>query len=216
MNDKTLVQTDKDNKPARILTPEEIKQVLLSYQFEISPLGILKSARKLMQESDSATGKEKEVIQAQLEEKLKEGLAIVALDKHHLIAEALDRDKYRTLVIEIADQLIAEYACKTTSEKMLAETASWAYCRMLEYSSRLNGLINIEYLSNQKNGYYSMLSKEVDRCNRQYLAAIHTLRQVKQPKIAVTFRAHNAFVAQNQQINTPQGKPPTEKNDAGQ
>ena len=126
-----------------------------------------------------------------------------------LIAEVLDKDKYRTLAIELCNQLIAEYECKTSSEKMLAQTASWAYCRMIEYSYKLNGLTRQEYLSNEKNGYYSMLSKEVDRCARQYLTAINTLKHFKQPPVSVTFKAQNAFVAQNQQINSDK-KPDSE------
>ncbi len=215
MDSKTPIKADQNNKPARILSVEELRKLLSSIDFSIAPKTILKPAQTLMREYDNATGEQKEQALKKLDEKLNEALAIVALDKHNLIANALYRDNYRTLSIEIADQLIAEYSCNTTTEKMLAETASWAYCRMLEYSYRLSGFIQIDYLSAEKNGYYNALSLCVDRANRQFLAAIHSLRQIKQPKVNITFKAHNAFVAQNQQVNAQQDDPPTEKNNAG-
>jgi hypothetical protein len=215
MGNKTPIKAEQNNKPARILSVEELRKLLLSYDFTVAPKTILKSAQKLMGEYDNATGEKKEQALKKLDEKLNESLAIVALDKHHLIANALYDDKHRTLAIEIADQLITEYGCTTTTEKMLAETASWAYCRMLEYSNRLSGITQLDYLSNEKNSYYNALGLNVDRANRQFLSAISLLRQIKQPKVNITFKAHNAFVAQNQQINAPQGSTLTEKNNEG-
>jgi hypothetical protein len=111
----------------------------------------------------------------------------------------------------VANQLVAEYDCKTASEKMLAQTAAWAYCRMIEYSRKLNGITRQEYLSSVKTGHYAVLSKEVDRCVRQYLSAINTLKHFKQPSLNVTFKAQNAFVAQNQQINADKKPEPKEQ-----
>lgn len=216
MTNKKPAKTNQDNKPARIPKPEEIRKILSVYEFTISPQAILKDAAKLLHEYESSDDKQKNEVYKKLNDKLKEAMPLIALDKHQLIANALFEDKHRTLAIEIADQLIAEYGCKTTTEKMLAETASWAYCRMLEYSGRLNGFTQIDYLSNEKNGYYNALSLSVDRANRQFLSAIHLLRQIKQPKVNITFKANNAFVAQNQQVNAAQGSPPTEKNNEEQ
>lgn len=216
MTSNTPGKLKKDDKPVPSLSPDEIKRVLSAYEFSIAPNTILKAAHKLLEEYDNTTGKQKEQALTKLEEKLKEALPVIALDKHHLIANALYDDKHRTLAIELADQLIAGYKCTTATEKMLAETTAWAYCRMLEYSNRLNGITQIDYLSNEKNSYYNALGLSVDRANRQFLSAIHLLRQIKQPKINVTFKAHNAFVAQNQQINASQASSTTEKKNAEQ
>lgn len=190
------------NKPVIKYTAEDVKVLLNRYQVEIAPERLLKKAAELWTEYDQASDAEKLKMEPAFNKKLENAAIIFALDHHVPLAETLNDNKYRTLVIELANQLVKEYECKTSSEKMLAQTAAWAYCRMLEYSYKLNGLTRLEYLSNEKNGFYSMLSKEVDRCVRQYLSAINTLKHFKQPALSVTFKAQNAFVAQNQQINS--------------
>jgi hypothetical protein len=155
-------------------------------------------------------------LEPKLNKQLENAAVILTLDQHIILAESLNSDKYRTLVIEIANQLVKEYECKTSSEKMLAQTAAWAYCRMLEYANKLNGITRQEYLSSVKTGHYAVLSKEVDRCVRQYLSALNTLKHFKQPSLSVTFKAQNAFVAQNQQINADRKPETKEQNNVGQ
>lgn len=210
-NKKPTKPTQASNKLIAKRSADEVRKLLTNFQAEIGPANLLKKTAELWTEYENAPSEAKKLeIEAKLNKKLEHASAIVALDNHMLIAEVLDKDKYRTLVIELCNQLITEYECKTSSEKMLAQTAAWAYCRMLEYSYKLNGLTRLEYLSNEKNGFYSMLSKEVDRCARQYLSAINTLKHFKQPPVTVTFKAQNAFVAQNQQINSDKN-PKTEE-----
>lgn len=210
-SDKSAKPEKASNKLIAKRSPEEVRKLLTNYQAQVGPKNLLKHTAELWSEYENAPNDAKKLeIEGKLNEKLEHASAIVALDNHMLVAEVLNKDKYRTLVIELCNQLMAEYECKTSSEKMLAQTAAWAYCRMLEYSAKLNGLTRQEYLSNEKNGYYSMLSREVDRCARQYLSAINTLKHFKQPPVTVTFKAQNAFVAQNQQINSDK-KPKSEE-----
>jgi hypothetical protein len=199
-------------------TEKDVREVLLSNLGASDPKHLMKATIKLWDEYLAARGdKAKNKLVNKVNEKLTELSPIVALDNHYLIAEALVGSRYRTLMLDVTSQLVAEYDCETASEKILAETAAWAYCRMIEYSCAFSSNLNIEFLSNQKNGYYSMLSKEVDRANRQYLTAISTLKFIKQPPVNLTFKAGTAFVAQNQQINAEPNKPPVEDNtNAGQ
>lgn len=191
-----------DKKLTRKFTPKEVKEILRGVEIEVDPSTILKASADLWTEYEASSPAKQDAMRDKLNKKLEEATATVALDTHYFMAETLNTRKYRTFLIEVTDQLIAEYNCKTPSEKMLAQTAGWAYARMIEYSYKLNGLMRLDWLSSEKNGYYSMLSREVDRCTRQYLAAINTLKHFKQPSLKVSFKANNAFVAQNQQINS--------------
>jgi hypothetical protein len=59
----------------------------------------------------------------------------------------------------------------------------------------------MEYLSNEKNGYYSMISKEIEKQSRLYMNSMMTLRALKTPFGNVSIRAKNAFIGENQQFN---------------
>jgi hypothetical protein len=61
---------------------------------------------------------------------------------------------------------------------------------------------NADGVSSEINGYCAVMSKELDRANRHYLSALATLKQLKSPPFQIQVRTQNAFVAQNQQINT--------------
>jgi hypothetical protein len=205
------------NKPAVKRTADEVKTLLSRYKVDIVPEHILMKAAELWTEYEQAPNDKKKLeLEPKLNKQLENAAVILTLDQHIILAESLNSDKYRTLVIEIANQLVKEYECKTSSEKMLAQTAAWAYCRMLEYANKLNGITRQEYLSSVKTGHYAVLSKEVDRCVRQYLSALNTLKHFKQPSLSVTFKAQNAFVAQNQQINADRKPETKEQNNVGQ
>ena len=53
-----------------------------------------------------------------------------------------------------------------------------------------------------------MISKELDRANRQFITALTTLKQIKAPSLEINVKTKAAFVAQNQQLNVN----PTDKN----
>lgn len=115
------------------------------------------------------------------------------------------------------DGIEEEYDCKTASEYALAELVASSYVRSLETSQELiscrdqiNGIIGLR----EKTEYCSMLSKELDRANRQFTNAILTLKQLKTPSMTLNVKAKNAFVGQNQQFNTfNEPAKPNENND---
>jgi len=102
------------------------------------------------------------------------------------------------------DGIEEEYDCKTASEYALAELAAGSYVRSLEASRELidarAGVTNLFCLV-EKTGYCKMLSKEIDRANRQFTSAILTLKQLKAPSMTLNVKAKNAFIAENQQFN---------------
>ncbi len=209
-NTKALKADDsKGKQPTKKITPERVRDFMLSYDMTVDPAAVLKVAADLLNQLDDVEGAAKKELQDKVNKSLAHAAAVISLDTHHLMAETVDKEKLRTFLIEVTDQLVKQYDCKTPAEKMLAQTAGWAYTQMIEYGGKLNGLTRQEYLSNERNGYYSMLSKEIDRCYRRYITALTTLKHFKQPALSVTFKANNAFVAQNQQINAD-GSPKVE------
>ena len=59
-----------------------------------------------------------------------------------------------------------------------------------------------EYITENRTKYLAMLSKQIDRANRQFLSALTTLKQLKTPSIEMNIKTNTAFVSQNQQINS--------------
>jgi hypothetical protein len=60
---------------------------------------------------------------------------------------------------------------------------------------------NIKEANDQVSRHYSVMSKELDRANRQFITALTTLKQMKAPSIEINVTAKTAFVAENQQFN---------------
>jgi len=113
-------------------------------------------------------------------------------------------NEYAMLATEFARQLVEEYDCKTASEKALTQVVANAFTRIMEFSNTLGKCRNIEYTKNELNGYYSMISKELDRANRHFTSALAMLRQVKAPLLKINVTAKTAFIAKNQQLNVNQ------------
>jgi len=70
-------------------------------------------------------------------------------------------------------------------------------------------MYSAEYISNDKNGFYAMISKETEKQSRLYLHTLSMLKALKAPQENISIRAKNAFIAQNQQFNN-QSTPPWE------
>ncbi|SRR5258708_1575424 len=119
----------------------------------------------------------------------------------HSLVKSVEYD-YKPMVFKFVRGLIEEYGLTTPSEKALAEIATNAHIRVLSVSARLNTFIwDTNTPTTAKGMYMSVLSKELDRANRTYIAAISHLKQMKSPQLRVNIKTKNAFVAQNQQIN---------------
>ncbi len=139
-------------------------------------------------------------LSARLQTEVGEALPIIALDTHYLIAEVVG-ERYRPFAITFAKQLIEEYQCKTPSEKALAQNIAVSYVRSIELSNRATSMARTDSTSQEKNGYYGALSKELDRAQRQFTSSLLVLKQMKSPNLEVNIKAKNAFIAQNQQVN---------------
>jgi len=113
-------------------------------------------------------------------------------------------NKYAALTIEFCKQLIEEYDCKAASEKALAQVVANAFGRIMEFSNTLGKCRDLEYARNEVNGYYSIISKELDRANRHFASALAMLRQIKAPLLKINVTAKTAFIAKNQQLNVNQ------------
>src|SRR3989339_739293 len=128
-------------------------------------------------------------------------MRVYGFETHVPLAESVP-EGVRTVAIELSNQLQKEYNCQTPSEFALVEVIANSYARVLDYSRAFNSCQKIEYLSSEKNGYYTMISKEVDKANRQFISALTTLKHIKSPGFDITVKAKTAFVSQNQQINS--------------
>jgi hypothetical protein len=126
-------------------------------------------------------------------------LRTMGLDTKVQLAESVGND-YRSMAMDFADQLIAEYDCKTSSEKALAQVTANAFVRTLEYSNTMetcrDKTVKLDLF-----GFYSIIGKELDRANRHFLSSLMTLRQMKLPAFKINVTANTAFVAENQQVN---------------
>jgi len=113
-------------------------------------------------------------------------------------------DDYQDMATSLANGLMLEYDCRTPTEMALARMAAISYAKVLDYGEELRNCRMIEWHSSQKNGYFTMIAKEVDRANRQFMMAVMALRQAKAPKVEVNVTATNAFMAKEQQFNMNQ------------
>ena len=131
---------------------------------------------------------------------IQKAMMLHGLETHAPIVHALD-SPYWGFALKLVDQLVKEYDCKTASEKATAQMAAVSHAKALQYEKKLRDCLGIEWHSNEKNGYFAMISKEVDRSTRQYMSAITILRQMKAPTINISVKDNTAFVAKNQQVN---------------
>jgi hypothetical protein len=134
------------------------------------------------------------------DETIQRALMLNGLETNMPVVNAI-KPEYIGFTLKLIKQIEEEYDCKTPSEKVTAQIAAIAHARALQYEEKLRDCLAIEYHSGQKNGFFSLMSKEVDRANRQYFTAIGTLRQIKSPSIQINVKANAAFVSKNQQVN---------------
>lgn len=116
-------------------------------------------------------------------------------------------EQYRTFGIDMLKKLQAEYNCAATSEQATVELIVISFIRVLELQRRINNYIN-DQMSKLDILFFAILSKELDRANRQYSAALQTLRMLKQPSLNVNIKTNTAIVGQNQIIQENQNVNP--------
>jgi len=125
---------------------------------------------------------------------------LFGLDTKAALMDAVS-EEYRPLAIGFLQQLLEEYDCKSSSEKALAQILVNAFVRVIIYSHILGKSQKIETIDGNITGYYSMIGKEVDRANRQFISALTTLKQLKTPAFKINVIAKTAFVGEKQQFN---------------
>ncbi len=134
----------------------------------------------------------------------------VALDvthTHALLGEAIRGERDRTMIMEFADDLIEDFQCTKVHERALCEIIALHYLWIMKTTWYMESFCNIETLSEVKNGYYAIIGKELDRHQRMYLQSLQTLQAMKSPPMNISFKANNAFIAQNQQFNNNPSEP---------
>ena len=83
-----------------------------------------------------------------------------------------------------------------SNQEMLTEKGVWRIDSGVEAIHRLSAEKNVELFESM-----NVLSKEMDRANRQALTAFQTLVSLKQPPMKFQIKAEQAYLAQNQQFN---------------
>ncbi|EKD44368.1 MAG: hypothetical protein ACD_71C00161G0003 [uncultured bacterium (gcode 4)] len=121
---------------------------------------------------------------------------------HRFLAEIPRDERDKTAMIEFTQDLIDEYDCKTKLEQSLCEVIASSYFSIMKAMSYMQNIYNITHLSNEKNGYYSLISKELEKQNRLYLNALMTLRAIKSPFGNISIKTKTAIIGTNQQFNT--------------
>lgn len=123
------------------------------------------------------------------------------LKTHFALTESVD-EEYKYLITEMIACVVQEYACTTATEKSLAEMIALSHVRVLSLAKTMSaygaGRVSI---NKEINDYYQIISKELDRAQRQLTGAIMALRQIKMPHMSLNINAKTAFIAHNQQIN---------------
>lgn len=126
-------------------------------------------------------------------------------EKHIALAESVP-EYLRTMTMKICKDLSKEYNCTTVAEKALAEIVAMNFARTMFFSQKLSKLMVGEVSVDEVwIKYYTFVSKELDKAQRQYTTALTTLQQLKSPTLKVNLKAETAFIADKQQINAGSG-----------
>ncbi len=185
-------------------TQEETRNLIKSIvRIECDPEMLFKTlGENIFPRFINGNKEEREKARGDFDKKTMAAIFALGLENYYPLAETV-ADCYRPLIIESARQIEKEYKCKAPSERMLAGIIANAFVRVIDNSRRLDNELGDagQSITENKTKYLTMLSKQVDRANRQFLNALMTLKQLKAPAIEMHIKAKNAFVSQNQQIN---------------
>lgn len=130
-------------------------------------------------------------------DKLSKAIYSHGLDTLAMLTDSV-MERNRASTMDFYRQLTEEYDCQTPSEKALAQVAANAYMRVMEASHTFVSAKNLTELGPIRNGYYGMMSKELDRANRHFISALTLLKQMKAPPLKINIKTNNAFIAKNQ------------------
>ncbi len=199
-------KTNPDKSVMKRYTPEEAKKMISEIVMLDGDLSnnLKNLGDEILPKFFYGNEQEKKEATEKLGKKALEVMMALETDTHWALMESF-YSQYRGLAKEFSSQLIKDYDCNTIAEKALAEIIANAYIRIIDNSRRLNNQLGDpdggQPITENRTKYLTMLSKQVDRTNRQFLSALVTLKQLKMPAIEMNIKAKTAFVAQNQQIN---------------
>lgn len=202
---KSVALTEPVKSVIKQYTPAETLKLILNgamMDYDVSHI-LSKLSEAFPKYMDGTEKEKKEVKEGFLDDSGKLMMAF-GLETHLPVAEA-SGTLYKPYAKEMAIRITKEYDCKDPSEKALADVVVTSYIKVLSFTKKFNGCMEAgEYLSDERTRYLTMLSKELDRANRQFTTALGMLRQFKNPSIEINVKAKTAFVSQNQQINATQ------------
>lgn len=132
---------------------------------------------------------------------INEAVTMMSHERHYLLAESVVDERWRPMIMDLANCIQEEYNCTTNSEIALAGLAASAYYRSLRAGRKMNALLERTEIGTIGVQLMGQVSKELDRAERQYLSAIEVLRCRRQPQINVKVQTKAAFFGENQTFN---------------
>ncbi len=186
--------------PTKVKTLDEIREFIKKSRLADDPELVLKDIDLEFQKKD---GGNKVIDFKSIQFK---ALTLVEFESGILMWTVVP-ELYRTFALDFMRQLQNEYDCKSPSEKSLTELLALNYVRILEIQRKMDNYMT-DSLSGADRDFFALLSKELDRANRQYLSTLQTLKMMKQPVFSVNVKANTAIVGQNQLIQENQNVNP--------
>lgn len=180
------------NKIVKTRTSEEIKQVIRNSSVGFDAWYILQQADKEMKDFK----KPKEIAS---DTKYYKAMTLFEFDKGILMLNSIP-ELHRVFALEFSKNLQTEYECKTPSEKSLAEVVALNFVRVLGAQSRMNSYLSKDSVTDMGIGYLNVISRELDRAERHYLASLQALRVLHSPSFEVNIKTNTAVVGQNQAV----------------
>lgn len=190
----------KDKTPPEISFEKSKKFVMEQGQRLYGVDSMVQKISKVIPKIFDGTDDEKKKAEGEYNELSSDIMRILEVDTHFGLMEAV-AEQYRGTAKELAIRFIIEYECSTSLEKALASDIAHSYIKILDNSRRLNNEFNCKEITRNRTAYIAVLSKQVDRANRQFINSIFALKQLKSPTLEMTIKTNNAFIANNQQIN---------------
>ena len=189
----------KDTQIVPNLTKEEIKEKMRHIgTYDTHPYQVYREVwATLMKNIETMTEAE--------QKSLCENLAMInTFNANHVNLANTVNKNLQTSVVELTNDIIEQYNCTTTLEKSICEIIANSYWKIMEISKKLHNQINTDYISETQIHFISILSKELDRANRNYLNALNNLLEIKRPQMNIKIQTKNAYIGQNQQFNNNQ------------
>ena len=183
-----------NNKATTLIrTSEEIRDSISKCRTEDDPEIVLKEADKEFRNSKSS-----KLATTSISNAFK-AMTLLEFENGMLMSTVVP-EQYKTFGIDMLRRLQKDYNCTLISEMAVAELATISYIRTLELQHIMDSSLARSEKHQMNMLYITIVGKELDRANRQFLAAIQTLRMMKQPSLQLNIKANTAVIGQNQLV----------------